>query len=81
VIRIWEREILRDGSDVSIAFFGRWNGFNPRLGRAGRINRYEIVYIAVDEKPEWPDISLKRLVGERGFESLPHQLRILAEPL
>jgi hypothetical protein len=31
-------------------------------------NRYEIVYTAVDEKPEWSDILLKILVGERGFE-------------
>jgi hypothetical protein len=30
--------------------------------------RYEIVYSSVDGKPEWPDICLKQLVGERGFE-------------
>ena len=37
-------------------------------GRRRREDRYEIVYTAVDKKPEWPDILLKRLVGERGFE-------------
>jgi len=40
---------------------------------------YKIDYTDVDEKPELLFMCLKRLVGERGFESLPRQLRILAE--